>query len=306
MKYYNLSREDYIHILYTKYFNMIENWCLGLWEQATDYLLCNGFEDALPELVQQDNVIFEYNQYNQQWSKKSCTIFSAVGAVSDLFNYEFSLDEIKEIDNLSYTLGRVKDSWWYVQSAVKLVADRWNEHHKNIWEVAYYRIGKWDTETIKKVLDKWYTVMTWFTWNSKYNKDYQLDLILNGTSFWEWTYGHAINVRNVKGKRSCKDSAAWTKYNIYELEHTLQEISCYYSSVYVYTKVGENNLEEIKRLNEFRTLLLSAIENNSKISLKISLLLLFSGICVSAFSSFNSGSVVLWKRFNCVIIAYKG
>jgi hypothetical protein len=32
----------------------------------------------------------------------SCTIFAAVGCLSDLMNYKFSYDEIKEIDELSY------------------------------------------------------------------------------------------------------------------------------------------------------------------------------------------------------------
>jgi len=70
----------------------IENGCLGTGEQITDYLL-EWFDDALPKLVQQDDIIFAYNQYNQARSKKSCTIFSAIGAISDLYNYEFSLDE---------------------------------------------------------------------------------------------------------------------------------------------------------------------------------------------------------------------
>lgn len=113
MKGYSRSREDFREILYTKYFTMeeivYENGALGVGEQVTDYLLAEGFEDNLPKLVQQDNIIYEYNQYKQQWSKKSCTIFSAIGAVSDLFNYEFSIDEIKTIDNMSYERGRRKD-----------------------------------------------------------------------------------------------------------------------------------------------------------------------------------------------------
>ena len=79
----------------------LENGCLGIGGQPTDYLICDGFEDALPTLYQQDDVIFEYNQSKQEWSKKSCTIFSAIGAISDLFNYQFTLDEIKEIDDIS-------------------------------------------------------------------------------------------------------------------------------------------------------------------------------------------------------------
>ena len=239
----------------------IENGCLWVGEQTTDYLLCNGFEDALPDLVQQDNVIYEYNQYNQNWSKKSCTIFSAIGAVSDLFNYKFSLDEIKEIDTISYTRGRVKDSGWRVQAAVKLVADRWNEHKEN--KVAYYKVDVEDEDLVKEILSKGYTLMTSFQGNMAYIKDYQADLVLNGTDFGAGTFGHAINVRNVKSKRSCKDSAAGTDHNIYELEHTLKEIKCYSSAAYVYTKVGEDALTEVKRLNEFRTNLLLAIETNS-------------------------------------------
>ena len=239
------------------------NGCLGDWVQITDYLLAEGFEDNLPKLVQQDNVIYEYNQYNQTRSKKSCTIFSAVGAISDLFNYKFPLDEIKKIDELSYTRWRIKDSGWWVQAAVKLVADYWNEHHKDLWEVAYYRIDTTNEELIKSILDKSYTLMTSFQGNFNYIKDYQADLILNGTDFGASTFGHAINVRNMNWKRSCKDSAAGTEHNVYELEHTLKQIKCYSTNAYIYTKVTENNLEDVKRLNEMKTLVARMIEDNS-------------------------------------------
>jgi hypothetical protein len=32
----------------------------------------------------------------------SCTIFAAIGMLSDLINYEFSYEQIKEVDELSY------------------------------------------------------------------------------------------------------------------------------------------------------------------------------------------------------------
>jgi hypothetical protein len=88
--------------------------------------------------------------------------------------------------------------------------------------------------------------------------------VLNGTKFGAATFGHAINVRKVNWKRCCKDSAAGTEHNIYELEHLLSEITCYSSNAYIYTKVGENKLTEVKRLNEFRTNLQIAIDTNSK------------------------------------------
>lgn len=245
----------------------ILNWCLWVWEADTDYLLCDGDIDSLPNLYQQDEIIYEYNQYWQEWSKKSCTIFSAVGAVSDLFNYKFSIDEIKEIDDMSYTLTRVKWEWWYIKSAVDLVAKWWNNNKKltdKYWKVAYYRVSRWDDDSIEKIISKWYTMVVGYNWNSKYNADYRADNVLNWTDFWPSTYWHATDLRK-KNKRYIKDSTAWRPYNKYELDHKISEIKCFQSYGYVYVSVKQDSLEEIKRLNEFKTITLNIIELNSKL-----------------------------------------
>lgn len=246
------------------------NWCLGSWEQQTDYLLAEWFEDNLPTLYQQDDIIFEYNQNKWSWSKKSCTIFSAIWAISDLFNYEFTQSEIKEIDDRSYTLGRFPNEWWWVQSAVKLVADWWNEKHSDLWKVAYYRFDITNDNLLNSIINKWYTVMTNIRGNGKFQMDYLRDDILNWTDFGASTYGHALSIINYKGKRSVKDNYKWrlcndskTDCNIFELEHEVSEISVFGTNWYIYTKVAEDALEEVKRLNEFRTNLLKAIEINS-------------------------------------------
>jgi len=241
----------------------IENGCLWLWEQDTDYTLCEWFEDSLPELVKQDETRFFYNQYINSWSKLSCTIFAAVGMISDLFNYEFSYDEIKEIDDMSYTRWRIKWQGWYVQSAVKLVADRWNNNKRlteKYGKVAYYRISKYDDEVIQKVLDKLYTLDTNYQGNKKYWED-KKDWVLDGTDFWPATYGHSVDVISYKWKRSVKDS--WSTNKIYELKHKISEIICYGSFLYLYTKVAEDSLEDLKRLNEMKTRIERMIEDNS-------------------------------------------
>ena len=246
------------------------NGCLGSWEQVTDYLLVEWFEDKLPTLYQQDDIIFEYNQNKWSWSKKSCTIFSAIWAISDLFNYEFKQAEIKEIDDISYTWGRFPDQWRYVQSAVKLVADWWNEHHSDLGKVAYYRFDVTNDNLLNSIINKWYTVMTNIRGNWKYQMDYLRDDVLNWTEFGASTYGHALSIINYKGKRSVKDNYkgrlcndSKTDCNIFELEHQVSEISVFGTNWYIYTKVAEDALEEVKRLNEFRTNLLKAIEVNS-------------------------------------------
>ena len=240
----------------------ILTWCLWIGEKETDYLLCEWEIEWLPTLYQQDDIIYEYNQRNQSWSKKSCTIFSAVGAVSDLFNYKFSLDEIKEIDNLSYDKGRLKNSGWRVQSAVDLVAKRWNEKKSHLGKVAYYRIEMPNDEIIKKIIEKWYGICTWYYGNAKYNEDFRKDWVLDWTDFGATTYWHAVNLR--KGM-IIKDNYYGDKYNKYRLAHTPREIKWYQAFWYLYTKVSEDSLDEIKRLNELKTKVMQAIELNSSI-----------------------------------------
>lgn len=238
----------------------LENGCLWTWEKVTDYLLCEWFEDKLPVLYQQDDIIFEYNQQKQDRSKKSCTLFSAMWAISDLFNYEVPMSEAKEVDDRSYTLGRFPNEWWWVQSAVKLWGDYRNEKHSDLWKVAYYRFDITNDNLLRSILEKWYTVMTNIRGNGKYQMDYLRDDILNWTEFWASTYGHALSLRMVNWKICVKDNYKWrlcndgkTDCNIFELEHMPSEISVFWTNWYIYTKVAEDALEEVKRLNEIKS-----------------------------------------------------
>ena len=250
-----------------------ELWCIWVWETDTDYVLCNGDLDSLPTLYQQDNIRFEYNQWNQSWSKVSCTIFAAVWMVSDLMNYEFSLSEIKEIDNLSYDNPnyhpRKKWEWWWVKDAVDLVCKYWNDKHWDLGKIAYYRVNKY-SDIVDKILQKWYTMETNFCPTVEYAKDYYIsDAVLDWYDFWTKTNGHAVwviwdNHRAIKDNYKGRMTSDRTHYaNIYELKHPLAKITNYWTYLYVYTKVSEDNLEEIKRLNEFKSKVLLAIETNS-------------------------------------------
>lgn len=236
-----------------------EIWCLWLWEQPTDYQLCNWDSDLLPPLVKKDEIRFEYNQGNQDRSRVSCTIFAAMWMLSDLINYEFSLDQIKEVDELSYERGRIRGQWWWVQSAVKLVADRYNESDlsKKYGKIAYYRISKYDDEILEWVINKLYTI-DWNHWlDSRYTAD-KKDWMIDGTDFWSQTSWHSVDIICKAGQRSVKNSYKWAKNNIYGLKNKLSAITNFWTYFYVYTIVGDN-LEEIKRLNELKTECLNCI-----------------------------------------------
>ena len=246
-------------------------WCLGIWEADTDYQLCNWDIDLIPNLVKKDEIRFEYNQWNQEWSRNSCTIFAAIWMLSDLINYEFSLKEIKEVDELSYQPNpkyhtRTRGDGWYVKDAVDLVADRYNNSKlsEKYWKVAYYRISKYDNDIIEDIIDKLYTI-DWNHWlTAEYTRD-RKDWMVDGTNFWINTNWHSVDIINYHWQRSVKNSYKWTENNIYGLKNKLSAITNFGEYFYVYTLVKEDNLEDFKRLNEFKSALLVAIELNSKL-----------------------------------------
>ena len=228
-----------------------------LWDGAEDrdYVLCEWDIDLLPTLYEQDQIRYEYNQWNQKWSVVSCTIFAAIGMLSDLMNYEFSLKEIKEVDELSYEEWRIRGQGWYVQSAVKLVAKRWNAKHPDK-KVAYYRVSKY-SDLVDKIIAKWYTMDTNYCPTVEYAKDYYLDWVLDWYEFGTKTNGHSVCVindwvRKIKDNYKGRKNPNWQDVNVYEVKNPLAKITCYWPYLYVYTKVAEDNMEEIKRLNEVK------------------------------------------------------
>ncbi len=245
-------------------------WCLWIGEEATDYVLCDGDIDILPKLYKQDQVRYEYNQANQSWSKVSCTIFSAMWMVSDLMNYEFSLEELQEVDELSYTKWRIRWHGWYVKQAVDLVCKWWNEKHGDLWKIAYYRVSKY-SNMIDEILEKWYTMNGNFCPTTEYSQDYRKDAVLDWTDFWTNTNWHAIDIIN-DWKRKVKDSYKWRKTydwkidcNRYELKNPISKLSNYGMRFYVFTKVAEDNLEELKRLNEIKAKINEVMPINSQL-----------------------------------------
>lgn len=248
---------------------LIENGCLWIWESDTDFLLCNGDSDLLPKLYKKDEIRYTYNQYLNKWSYVSCTIFAAVGMASDQTNYQFSYDEIKEIDDTSYnnpdyTHIRAKWEWWYVSDAVNHIRKRWNKNEKLVkkyWKLASYRISKYNDLIIEDVINNLYTIDWNLCLTKKYNED-KKDWMIDDTDFWYKTSWHSVCVINKEWQRSVKDSGS---VPYYWLRHKLSEITNFWQYFYVYTLVKEDNYERIKKLNEMKTKILNWIDINSEL-----------------------------------------
>lgn len=257
----------FIYLLY-EMTSMIEeiDWMIEHWEQETDFLL--NWEVELPPLFNQDNIRYEYSQ----GKTKDCTLYSAIWAISDLMNYEFNKTEIKEVVDMSYARGRRKDGWWFTQLWVKCAADYWNNKYPDR-KVAYYRIDIL-SNNFTQVLKAWYTVVLSFKGNTAYSMDHYEDWVVDWTDFKPSTRWHAttsIHQEKVFIKDSYKGRKKkdWSDDNHYELKDivALVKNGVYYPSAYVFVAEEKivNNVEELKRLNEFKTEVNIAISQNSKL-----------------------------------------
>jgi len=252
------------------------NWDYGIIEKSTDFILTEWDVDWLPTLFQQDDIFFEYNQNANSWSVMSCTIFNAFWAISDLWNYEFLLNQQKEMNDLSYKQWRIEWKWRYTNLAVDLWRNRrnWNkELVEQYWKIASYRINMRNDELVNRILDKNYTICWSFEWNADYILDYSEDWVLDNAEFWKKTYWHSVWIRKVDWKKCVKDNYKWRKYNwrptnIYELKSTCRELVNWWTfrpRWYLYTKVAEDNYEELIRLEKVRVLCNNTMNANSEL-----------------------------------------
>lgn len=242
------------------------NGCLWLWHTPQDWIMnWNSIElKKLPTLFLKDDERYQYNQ----WSSADCTIYWSIGAISDLFNYEFSAEEIEEINEESYKRGRVRGEWWYVQSAVKLVCERWNERHKDK-TVAYYYISKYETDVIEQVLKKNYTLVTWYYGSSAYQKDRDDNIQIDNKYRWETSYGHCIDVVWKDDRKTCKDSykgrtSKGRDNNFYGFIPNFSDCNTWHNWFYLIVQEDEEKIEDKKRLNKMKDMINTMIETTEK------------------------------------------
>lgn len=219
--------------------------------------------DSLPPLDTQDQIIYEYDQTGTP----HCTIYSALGALSDLFNRELTQEQIDETVEESYKRGRVRGEGRYTQSAVDLACDMRMKRYPNE-KVAYYRISNFDDAEIEKIIEKNYSLCTWFNGNRKYQLDRYDNGQIDGDNFWKSTYGHAVCLIGREGRKFVKDNYKGRTENgyytnIYEVVPPISRLrinGCWQFYSYLIVKVKDEKEEDIKRLNKMKNDLTKNIE----------------------------------------------
>lgn len=245
---------------------VLVDWCLWDWHEDSDFQLTYEEIEWLPPLFLQDDIRFDYNQGKQTWSKKSCTIFAAIWAISDLWNYQMPLSEIKEYDDLSYTLWRKDGNGWRTKNAIEMACKKWNKDHPNM-PVIFYSVLSREDDKVNKIIGKNYD----FNISFNYTKDYVFDLAENwcidrAEQNTKTLVSHAVCQIYKDWCKTVKDNYAWSKdqyYNVKATNYDLWKAGILHGWWYLIVKVTENNYAELKRMEKVKVACLNALENNS-------------------------------------------
>lgn len=245
--------------------DILVDWCEWDWHEDTDYQLTDSEVEWLPTLFMQDDMRFDYNQGKQAWSKKSCTIFAAIWAISDLWNYKFPLSEIKEYDDLSYEWWRVEGKWWSTKKAIEMSCKKWNADHPDM-PVVFYSIRSSDDEKVMRIIQKNYDFNISFNYTLDYCKDLNENHEIDRAEKWKTIVSHAVVQILKDWCKQVKDNYAWSAEQYYKVNVSnwkLNNAWILHNWWYVILKVKECNLWELKRMEKVKVACLNACEYNS-------------------------------------------
>ena len=238
---------------------MYINWVLGDINQQyslDDYLV--GSVGTIPQLEIQDEVFYQYNQGMTSY----CTLYASMTGISNVTNYKFTDNDIKEI--LSLVPIEVKTNGRYLYKAVDTVRNRYNRKFPDDKVVSLLLNTRWQ-EAID-ALGKGYTITTTFNYNLDYFRDAN-DGRVEWKNFKPRLWGHAINLRwkwtqvidNYFGK---DNNIYWIRYY-----NDLVENGVFSQSGYIFVKElsMEQKKENLKRMSDLLVLIEQSTELNSKI-----------------------------------------
>lgn len=179
-----------------------------------DFIMWSGELAVRMEKIKPDTPTIFYNQAAQKRTRNWCTNYAAFGCISDLFGYQFTLEDILDIHALAESKYGWKEDWWnYLHKAVDCLRDWWNERFPER-KIISFRVDLLDDEA-QRLIEAWKTLMIWYQTTKEHFVDSEDNGKLDSESFKgaKKTWGHAIRHNE---KRNI-DNYIWVKkFNSYE------------------------------------------------------------------------------------------
>lgn len=255
-----------------KELNIPFDWVLWVGESKEDYLL-NG-DVTIPTLEDGDDIYFAYNQSKKNNWKSDCTLFAPMTAISALFNYKFTDEEIESIRSLAHTMGKVDNKWWYTQLWVKCICDRWNTNRASQYSAVTYWRTPIASDLFFEATKKKNLVVVSINGNGKLTIEQSTGVMSSTNLDGAKTYGHALSntgttynweekIKGVDNYNKQKDYLPNPPQNEYVvLNEAAFKGSIYQASAYIIVREVED-LEERGRLEKMKAIVEKNIADNS-------------------------------------------
>jgi len=138
-------------------------WMKGIWEKETDYVLwASDLSRKIKEIKKFNRQPrYEYNQAAQYETRNYCTIYSAITELSYLFDYKFTLCQIKEIGDRMIKDGKLDvNNWAYLSDAIDYTRKWWNENFPEAtvssYSFSYLDKAIWNVKKFIWLTQIWY------------------------------------------------------------------------------------------------------------------------------------------------------
>lgn len=192
-----------------------------------------------------------YNQYKLKKTASACTLINSYRVACYVADIEpAAQDYIDLVDTAVKEWYRI-GSWRYVYKAIDVVRAFMRTQH-NVHLTSIY--SKWSDPTLTKMLKKGYPCIFSYWGNYAYNKDYQVDAELNGSTFGFATYGHCTVQKLKDNVMLVDDSSYGNSYNIYKINKfaELFQNRVFNPWLYFFIKDLTIDVEKIKRTTQLR------------------------------------------------------
>jgi len=200
-----------------------------------DYMI--GTENPLfiPKNINTDKYLYDQSLKRSPSTLWSCWLFAAMWCISDLTWYEFTEQDINEINKLALSdYGLQPWVWMYMSKAIDCVRDWWNRKFPEN-KLLSFRLQIGDNKFVEW-LNKGHSFAVGYKTSTEYYKDSQDDGVINKKDFpsdWSW---HLVR-SNFKNVIRIDDNYEWKKTHNTYINNMIKELKdkwIYFPSAYLF------------------------------------------------------------------------